>query len=87
VFWKEVRKPSECKATRNKYPTHLAGLFARLLRCRNSFLAGYVPIYTPGRQTKILRNMGRLFIARCLSNLIQEFRTMNGFCEKNGYIT
>ncbi len=48
-------------------PTHLASLFVRLLRCRNSYVACYAPISTHGRQTKILRNMGSLFIAPYLT--------------------
>ncbi len=58
-------------------PTHLASLFVRLQRCRNSFVASYAPISTNGRQTKILRNMGSLLIAPYLitlkSNLPDKF--------------
>ncbi len=68
VAWRACLIPNSGYLGNSQHtPTHLASLFVRLLRCRNSFVASYAPISTHGRQTKILRNMGSLFIAPYLT--------------------
>ena len=49
--------------------TQLTGLFAHLLRCKNSCIAHYASIFTPCRCTKILRHLGIFILGNHLKFL------------------